>query len=67
MNRKSLRSDARYTIDLEWCGEAKPQYVVRFCGEWQGKRATYGAALVFAACEASKRRGSPVIAGKRHS
>lgn len=26
--------DARYTINLEYCGYVKPKYVVRFLGEW---------------------------------
>lgn len=29
--------DSRYTLNLEWCGYAKPRYVVRFCGDWIGQ------------------------------
>lgn len=28
--------DARYTVQLECCGQELPQYVARFCGEWIG-------------------------------
>lgn len=27
-------SDARFTLTREFCGYAKPRYVLRFCGEW---------------------------------
>lgn len=29
--------DRRYTIKLEYCGYLKPQWVVRFCGDWVGR------------------------------
>jgi hypothetical protein len=34
------RTDRRYTITLEWCGYERPRWVVRFCGDWCGQRAT---------------------------
>jgi hypothetical protein len=49
----NLRSDKRYTITREWCGYEKPQYVVRFCGEWIASHSTHGAALMRASCEAA--------------
>jgi len=26
--------DSRFTISREWTGKARPQHVVRFCGDW---------------------------------
>lgn len=36
--------DRRYSIEREWCGRTKPQWVVRFCGDWVGSRPTKSAA-----------------------
>lgn len=33
----SALPDARYTARLEFCGDAEPAFVVRFCGEWVGR------------------------------
>jgi hypothetical protein len=30
----SIHDDKRYSINLEFCGHAKPHYVARFCGEF---------------------------------
>jgi hypothetical protein len=38
--------DGRYTITREWTGKDKPQYVVRFCGDWLDSRPTKKAALM---------------------
>lgn len=27
-------SDARFTLTREFCGYAKPRYILRFCGDW---------------------------------
>lgn len=29
--------DKRYSVNLEWAGEANKQWIARFCGEWVGK------------------------------
>lgn len=29
-------TDRRYTVAKEFAGQAKPQFVARFCGEWIG-------------------------------
>lgn len=29
-------TDARFTLTREWCGYARPRWVLRFCGEWLG-------------------------------
>lgn len=36
--------DGRYTIALEWCGQARRRWVTRFCGEWVGQRGSRPAA-----------------------
>lgn len=40
--------DSRYTVTLEYTGQAKPQFVVRFCGEFVTSRSTYTAAVLAA-------------------
>lgn len=40
--------DARYTVTKEHTGHQKPQYVVRFCGDWVTSRSTYPAAVIAA-------------------
>jgi hypothetical protein len=27
-------TDARFTLSREYCGYARPRWVLRFCGEW---------------------------------
>lgn len=29
--------DARYSVNLEYCGHETPHYVVRFCGDFLGE------------------------------
>lgn len=29
--------DKRYTVTREWCGQARPMWIARFCGDWIGK------------------------------
>jgi hypothetical protein len=31
------KTGQRYTITLEYCGEEKPWWIVRFCGDWLDK------------------------------
>lgn len=38
--------DQRYTINLEYCGYAKAQYVVRFCGRFRGACVEFNDALM---------------------
>lgn len=42
--------DARYSVTLEWCGQSRPMWIARFCGDWLGKAACRSAAL--AICQA---------------
>ena len=50
-----IATDARYTVTREWTGKAKPQFVVRFCGDWLDSRATYPAAVLRAVgCKAER-------------
>ncbi len=56
-----LKSDKRYSITREWTGREKPQWVVRFCGEFVSSHAFHSAALMRAVGESSIRRGAQVI------
>ena len=40
--------DDRYSINLEYCGYKKPQYVARFCDEWLGCKPTRSEASIVA-------------------
>lgn len=35
------RPDSRYTITQEYTGRRRPQWVVRFCGDFAGSRSTF--------------------------
>lgn len=63
--KMKLHSDHRYTVTLEFCGEANPQWIVRFCGEWVSKHANKGAALIRAVGEAARRRDALVLTERR--
>lgn len=32
--------DRRYTVQREWCGHIRPQWVARFCDQWIGAAPT---------------------------
>lgn len=34
IKRTDGKHDKRYTIDREYCGQYKPLYVLRFCGDF---------------------------------
>jgi len=63
MNKiRPLYTDKRYTIENEQCEQGNPVFVVRFCdGEPLARSAYYGAALMLAAGDAARRRGSESI------
>lgn len=70
MNRTPLRqtmpsgarvTDSRYTIDKEFTGAPKPQFVARFCGDWIGASAFYSSALALLAGEQARRNGALII------
>ena len=44
----SNSKDSRYTITQEYTGHpsAKPQFVIRFCGEWVDSNQFYASAVV---------------------
>ena len=48
MNPNPIRSDRRWTVTREYTGKAKPQFVIRFCGDWIDSRTTYPAAVTCA-------------------
>ncbi len=56
--------DKRYSIALEWTGQPRPRYVVRFCGdriEAPGDFATRAGAIVRAACHNAVRLGALTV------
>ncbi|MES2300875.1 MAG: hypothetical protein V4521_02180 [Pseudomonadota bacterium] len=57
--------DRRYRIGLEFTGHAsgKPQYVVRFCGEFIGSGTFYSTALMCATGHNQRRLGALTIEG----
>ena len=56
-----IRSDQRWTVTREFTGKAKPQFVIRFCGDWIDSRATYLAAVTRAVGAKAARDGALVI------
>lgn len=49
------KKDFRYGIDLEYCGQAKAQYVARFCGEWIGCADNYSESVLLCVYHNDKR------------
>jgi len=63
MNKiRPLYTDKRYTVEIEQCEQGKSVFVVRFCeGEPLARSANYYAAIMLAAGDAARRRGSESI------
>lgn len=53
-----MKTDARYTITREFCGYAKPRYVLRFCGEWVRSYSNKRSALAGRVAAIRNRRAS---------
>lgn len=64
-NTNPLRSDQRWTVTREFTGKAKPQFVIRFCGDWIDSRSTYPAAVTRAVGAKAVRDGALVIGEQR--
>ena len=60
-NTNPIRSDQRWTVTREFTGKAKPQFVIRFCGDWIDSRSTYPAAVTRAVGAKALRDGALVI------
>ena len=56
-----IEKDSRYTVTREWTGKEKPQFVVRFCGDWLDSRSTYPAAVLRAVGCKAERDGALVF------
>ena len=61
MNTNPIRSDRRWTVTREYTGKAKPQFVIRFCGDWVDSRSTYPAAVTRAVGAKAVRDGALVF------
>lgn len=66
MKKHPLKDDQRYTVTLEYCGEALPRYIVRFCDDFVSSHSTYSAAVVRATGHRAVRQGALVITEKTH-
>lgn len=51
------KPDRRYSIAREYCGCERPQWVVRFCGDWIGRAAQRADALSIALGHQASRSG----------
>jgi hypothetical protein len=60
-----VRSDARYTVAKEYCGQAAPRWVARFCGEWLGQSISRNTAVMLCIGHSARRRGCLVIEEQR--
>lgn len=56
-----IKRDRRYTITIEFCGFAKPHYVVRFCGDWIDSSEFKSSAIVRAVGEHARRNGALTV------
>lgn len=56
-----IKSDRRWTITREFCGERKPMFIVRFCGDWVDKRATFASAVLRAVGAKAARDGALIV------
>jgi hypothetical protein len=54
-----MKRDNRYTVTLEYCGEEKPRYIARFCGDWLGKSETELGAFMIVQNDMDKRDPLP--------
>jgi hypothetical protein len=63
MNIHPIAKDHRYIVTREWCGCEKPQFIIRFCGEWIDRRSNYQAAVVLAVGCKAIRDGALVFEG----
>lgn len=61
MNIHPIKSDARWTVTREFCGEKTAQFVVRFCGDWVDKRPSYSSAVVRAVGAKAARDGALIV------
>lgn len=61
MKNYPIKSDSRYSIELEYCGHAKPYQVLRFCGDFVASSPFLSAMIIRAAGHNAMRNGSPAI------
>ena len=53
-----IKRDSRYTIQKEWTGKDKPQFVLRFCDEWIFSSSFYSSVLIRAIGHNAERQGA---------
>lgn len=61
MSVHPIKSDQRWTVTREFCGEKTVQFVIRFCGDWIDKRSSYSAAVLRAVGAKAARDGALIV------
>jgi hypothetical protein len=56
-----VKRDQRYTVTQEFTGRDKPQWVVRFCGDWVASSASKSSAIVRAVGHHRERMGALIV------
>lgn len=59
-----VKSDARYTVTQDFCGQEGKRWVARFCGEWLGQSISRNSMVMRCAGDSARRRGALVIEEK---
>lgn len=58
---RPVKSDARYTVSREHCGQDGMRYVARFCGEWLGQSISRNSMIMRCVGDSARRRGCAVV------
>jgi len=61
MNTHPIKKDSRWTVTREYTGKPRPQFVIRFCGDWIDSRPTYPAAVLRAVGAKAVRDGAAIV------
>lgn len=61
---RPIRTDDRYTINLEYCGYDTPRHVLRFCGEFIASSISKSSMVVRAVGHKAERDGALVVQHK---
>lgn len=61
VTHESGKPDTRYSIEKEFTGKAKPEYVARFCGEFIGSSQFLSAMQLRCVGHNIHRQGDPLI------
>lgn len=65
MTNYPVKSDARYTVAKEFCGQDGQRWVARFCGEWLAQSISYSSMVMRCVGDSARRRGALVVEEQR--